>query len=74
MNTKMTKHVQTLVDDDTLKRLNRLIMIEALENDTPIKGKSEWLRELIIDTLNFEPNKRKIEKFNPKIIKRIKNK
>lgn len=69
-----TNRIQTLIDDKTLLDLNRLIMIEALENGTSIQSKSEWVRNLILDTLNFELNRRKIDNFNPTIIKQIKNK
>lgn len=69
-----TNRIQALVDDKTLLDLNRLIMIEALENGTSIPSKSEWVRNLILDTLNFELNRQKIDNFNPTIIKQIKNK
>jgi hypothetical protein len=63
---KYTNHVQTLVDDETLQKLNRLIMIEAFESGTLPKGKSQWLRELIEDTVNFEPTLNKINEYKPK--------
>ena len=65
---KTTNNVQTLLDDDTLFKLNRLIMIDALEKGEAPKGKSQWIRELIEDTVNFEPTLKKIEsyKFNHK--------
>lgn len=71
---KYTKHIQCLVDEDTLKKLNRLIMMDALKNDTPIQTRSSWLRKLIEDTVEFETNKLMIEEWNPKIIKQIRNK
>ena len=65
---KATNNVQTLLNDDTLFKLNRLIMIDALEKGEAPKGKSQWIRELIEDTVNFEPTLKKIEsyKFNQK--------
>jgi len=62
---KTTNNVQTLLDDDTLAKLNRLILIDALEKGEAPKGKSQWLRELIEDTVNYELNKKKIENFKP---------
>ena len=69
-----TKHVQALVDEETLSKLNRLIIMDAFENGTAIKTKSQWLRELIEDTVNYELNAKKIEEFNPSVFKQIKNK
>jgi hypothetical protein len=63
---KTTNNIQTLLDDDTLQKLNRLIMIEAFEKGEAPKGKSQWIRELIEDTVNFEPNLKKIEEYKPK--------
>ena len=64
MKSKTTIHVQTLLDEETFTKLNRLIAAEAFENGTAVKSKSEWLRELITDTINFEYNKKKIEEVN----------
>ena len=61
MKSKTTIHVQTLLDEETFTKLNRLIAAEAFESGTKVKSKSEWLRELITDTINFEYNKKKIE-------------
>lgn len=61
MKSKTRNHVQTLLDDETLAKLNRLIAAEAFEKGIAPKGKSEWLRELITDTINFELNQKKIE-------------
>ena len=69
-----TKHIQTLLDEETLLKLNRLIMMDAFENNTPIKGKSEWLRDLIIDTVEFQTNKQMISEWKPELIKQIKQK
>lgn len=74
MKKQYTKHVQALVDEETLSKLHKLIIMDALENGTPVKGKSQWLRELIEDTVNYELNAKKIEAFNPSIFKQIKNK
>ena len=63
---KTTNNIQTLLDDETLAKLNRLIMIDALEQGTAPKGKSQWLRELIEDTVNFEPTLKKINNYNPR--------
>ena len=57
---KYTKVVQALITEDTLAKLHRLILIEATEKNEIPKGKSEWLRNLIEDTVNFELNKKKI--------------
>jgi hypothetical protein len=69
---KYTKNVQTLLSEDTLNDLNRLIMMEALENGTPPKGKSEWIRILIEETIEY--NKTKIDSWNKDMIKQIKSK
>ena len=61
-----TEHVQALIDKDTLSKLNRLILIDAIEDGAVPKSKSEWLRTLIEETVNFEPTLKKIENFNPK--------
>ena len=37
---KTTNNVQTLLDDDTLAKLNRLILIDALEKGEAPKGKA----------------------------------
>ncbi len=66
MKKKYTKNViQCLIDDDTLLKLNRLIAIDAFENGEKPKGKSEWLRLLIEDTVNFEPTLNKIKNYKP---------
>ena len=69
---KTTNNVQTLLDDDTLQKLNRLILIDALESGQPPKGKSQWIRELIEDTVNYPSTLSKIEEWNPRNIKDIK--
>ena len=62
---KTTNNVQTLLDDDTLFKLNRLILMDALEKGEATKGKSQWIRELIEDTVNYELNKKKIDNYKP---------
>ena len=62
---KTTNNIQTLLDDDTLAKLNRLIMIDALEAGEAPKGKSQWLRELIEDTVNFPPTLKRIQQYKP---------
>ena len=65
MSNKTTNHIQTLLSDELLQKLNRLILIDALEAGEAPKGKSQWLRELIEDTVNFPPTLKKIEQFKP---------
>ena len=74
MKDKNTEHLQTLISKDTLSRLNKLIMMDALNNDTPIQTRSAWLRNLVEDTIDFEMNKKMIGDWEPKLIKQIKNK
>ena len=75
MKSKTTFHIQTLVDEETFAKLNRLIAAEAFEKGETPKGKSQWLRELIIDTINFQFNKKKIEELDfKKGIRNAKNK
>lgn len=69
---KYTKNVQTLLSEDTLNDLNKLIMMEALETGTAPKGKSEWIRILIEETVEY--NKTKIDNWNKDMIKQIKSK
>tara|TARA_R110001632_G_scaffold110355_1_gene220853 strand:- start:478 stop:696 length:219 start_codon:yes stop_codon:yes gene_type:complete len=72
MSKKYTNVIQTLLDQDTLDKLNKLIMIEAIENDKPMKGKSEWIRDLIEDTVNYQFNKKKLDEWVPGMIKKLK--
>ena len=74
MKNKYTNNIQVLLDDDTYGKMQRLIMMEALDKDEPIKGKSGWIRELIEDTVNFQINKSKIEDYKLELIKKIKSK
>ena len=62
---KTTNNLQTLIDDDTLAKLNRLIMLDALDKGEAPKGKSQWLRELIEDTVNFAPTLKRIQEYKP---------
>ena len=74
MKTKYTNNIQVLLDDETYSKMQRLIMMEALDKDEPIKGRSGWVRELIEDTVNFQINKSKIEDYKTELIKKIKSK
>jgi len=74
MKTKYTNNIQVLLDDETYSKMQRLIMMEALDKDEPIKGRSGWVRELIEDTVNFQMNKSKIEDYKTELIKKIKSK
>jgi hypothetical protein len=74
MNKKYTNNIQVLLDDETYSKMQRLIMMEALDKDEPIKGRSGWVRELIEDTVNFQINKSKIEDYKTELIKKIKSK
>ena len=74
MKTKYTKHVQVLLDEETFTKMQRLIMMEALDNNTPIKSVSSWTRDLIEDTVNFQINKTKISDWKIELIKQIKSK
>ena len=74
MKTKYTKHVQVLLDEDTFTKMQRLIMMDSLENDEPMKGMSGWLRDLIEDTVNFQINKSKIADYKGELIKQLKSK
>lgn len=42
-----TNHLQVLVDDEMLQQLNRLIMIEAFQNNQKPKSASAYVRNLI---------------------------
>ena len=72
MSKKYTNVIQALLDQDTLDKLNKLIMIEAIESDMPMKGKSEWIRNLIEDTVNYQFNKKKLDEWKPGMIKKLK--
>ena len=63
---KQNNNIQTLLDDDTLQKLNRLILIDAFEAGTAPKGKSEWIRDLIVDTVNYPSTLKKIKEYTPK--------
>ena len=68
------KTIQVVVDEETYMRLDRLMMVEALENGTKISTLSKWVRLLIEDTVSFPPTKKKIDQWDSKIIKNIHNK
>ena len=54
--------------------MQRLIMMDALERDEPMKGMSAWVRDLIEDTVNFQINKSKIADYKGELIKQLKAK
>ena len=71
---KYDKLIQVLVQQDTIEKLDALIMMDALHKGTPIPTRSKWLRDLIEDTLAFEINKKMIEEWRPEMIRHIKPK
>ena len=73
-NKQYNRILQVLVDTDTFDKINRLIMLEALEKDLPMLSKSAWIRELIEDTVNFQLNKSKIKDWKKELIKELKSK
>jgi len=66
--------VQVLLDEETFDKLQKLIMLEAVENNEPMLGKSAWVRNLIEDTVNFQLNKEKLAGWKPGILKKLKSK
>lgn len=68
------KMVQVLLDEETFDKLQKLIMLEAVENNEPMLGKSAWVRNLIEDTVNFQLNKQKLAGWKPGILKKLKSK
>jgi hypothetical protein len=74
MKNKYNKSVQVLLNEDTLNKLSKLIMIEAIENDKPMLGKSAWVRNLIEDTVNFQYNEKKLNEWKPGMIRKLKAK
>ena len=68
------KMVQVLLDEETFDKLQKLIMLEAVENNEPMLGKSAWVRNLIEDTVNFQLNKEKLAGWKPGILKKLKSK
>lgn len=73
-NKQYDRILQVLVDTDTFDKINRLMMMEALQNERPIQTKSAWLRDLIEDTVNFQLNKSKIGDWRKELIKELKSK
>ena len=73
-NKQYDRILQVLVDTDTFDKINRLMMMEALQNERAIQTKSAWLRDLIEDTVNFQLNKNKIEDWRKELIKELKSK
>jgi len=73
-NKQYNRMLQVLVDTDTFDKINRLMMMEALQNERAIQTKSAWLRDLIEDTVNFQLNKSKIGDWRKELIKELKSK
>jgi len=73
-NKQYNRMLQVLVDTDTYDKINRLMMMEALQNERAIQTKSAWLRDLIEDTVNFQLNKNKIGDWRKELIKELKSK
>jgi len=75
MKSKYTnKTVQVLLDEETLDKLQKLIILESVENDVPMPSKSAWIRNLIEDTVNFQLNETKLSTWKPNIVKKLKSK
>ena len=74
MRTKYIKSVQVMLDEETHTKMQRLIMMDALDKDEPMKGMSAWVRDLIEDTVNFQINKSKIADYKGELIKQLKAK
>lgn len=75
MKSKYTnKTVQVLLDEETLDKLQKLIILESVENDAPMPSKSAWIRNLIEDTVNFQLNETKLSTWKPNIVKKLKSK
>ena len=75
MKSKYTnKTVQVLLDEETLDKLQKLIILESVANDLPMPSKSAWIRNLIEDTVNFQLNETKLSTWKPNIVKKLKSK
>ena len=74
MSKTYIKSVQVMLDEETHTKMQRLIMMDALEQDEPMKGMSAWVRDLIEDTVNFQINKSKIADYKGELIKQLKAK
>ena len=68
------KTIQIVIDEETYYKLDRLMMMEALENNTCMSNLSQWVRTLIEDTVNFQINKSKISDYKGELIKQLKSK
>lgn len=73
-NKYINKTVQVLLDEETLDKLQKLIILESVENNVPMPSKSAWVRNLIQDTINFQLNEVKLSTWKPNIIKQLKSK
>jgi hypothetical protein len=71
---KYTNNIQVLLDEETLDKLQKLIILESVENDVPMPSKSAWIRNLIEDTVNFQLNETKLSTWKPNIVKKLKSK
>jgi len=68
------KTVQIVIDEDTYLKLDRLMMMEAIENGTRMSNLSQWVRDLIEDTVNYQLNKKKLDDWKPELLKKLKAK
>tara|TARA_R110001632_G_scaffold25598_2_gene70077 strand:- start:1612 stop:1839 length:228 start_codon:yes stop_codon:yes gene_type:complete len=68
------KTVQIVIDEDTYLKLDRLMMMEAIENGTRMSNLSQWVRDLIEDTVNYQLNKKKLDDWKPELLKALKAK
>ena len=68
------KTIQIVIDEDTYLKLDRLMMMEAIENGTRMSNLSQWVRELIEDTVNYQLNKKKLDDWKPELLKNLKAK
>ena len=68
------KTVQIVIDEDTYLKLDRLMMMEAIENGTRMSNLSQWVRDLIEDTVNYQLNKKKLDVWKPELLKKLKAK
>lgn len=50
------------------------MMMEAIENGTRMSNLSQWVRDLIEDTVNYQLNKKKLDDWKPELLKALKAK
>lgn len=71
-NHKLTKKLQVLLTEDEVTQVNRLILMDAVENESRPVSVSAFIRELIQKELQFKiPEQRSITKDQ---IRKINNK